>query len=301
MGFLLRAYMGTPKYDRNVGIDPSVWSTIAGFLEKDKPSPFSNAWLAAEVFQYEIPAEALPLGKDASDEILLNQCGISLVLFVLNKKGVHWTLLVYPVREDHKKRKLYHYDSYGGPDVGLAHIHKRTMLPHVRLIKGGLFHETIFDFDNAGSYKYFTNPTWTPEITGCRQTDWWSCGYISLGVLDILCRKTEADPATMSNPTIANMDPLQRNDIPIYKGSLREGEDLQNHVVAMLTKVKSWVELAAKPTVWKIQESGGRYANPEGSMKKKIDPTTTVIPINAVAVFKTNNTSWQPFSWDDYD
>ena len=269
MGYLLRSYLSVAKYDRSVVIDPFVWSTITGDLEKDKPSPFSNAWLAAEVFQYKIPAEALPLGTDASDEILLNQCGISLVIFVLNKLKSHWTLLVYPIRQQHDKRKLYHYDSYGGPRAGLAKIKERTEKPHVYLVKGGLFDKSIF--------RYLTNPTWTPTITRCHQTDTWSCGYISLGLLDILCRKAERDPASLSNPatTAANMDPLQINDIPKYSESLRRGEHLQKYVVDMLVTAQDWIRNVAEPTVWQIQEPEGHYTNPKGSHKKKIESIVT--------------------------
>ncbi len=299
MAYLLRSYLGTPKYDRSVVIDPFVWSVVARH-----PSPFPKVWLAAEVFQYKIPAEALPLGTDASDEILLNQCGISLVLFVLNEPDSHWTLLVYPIREDHSKRKLYHYDSYGDPDAGLARIEKRTMLPHVRLVKGGLFDETIFDFDDAGFYKYFTNPTWEPGITGCQQTDWWSCGYISLGVLDILCRKTERDPDAMSNPTTATMDPLQQNDIPKYGRSRRGKEDLQKYVIDMLASVQAWVKVIGKPTVWQIQEPLGNYMNTEGGVKKKLKSSTTSSSVVSSessllgnAKFKTVVDSANPRQW----
>ena len=294
MAYLLRAYLGTPKYDRSVVIDPFVWSVVARH-----PTPFSKVWLAAEVFQYKIPAEALPLGTDASDEILLNQCGISLVLFVLNDLGHHWTLLVYPVRQDHSQRKLYHYDSYGKPDADLEPVHERTQEPHVRLVEAGLFHKDIFYIDNDGSYKYFVNPTWKPKITRCRQTDGWSCGYISLGVLDILCRKAERYPASMSNPTTTITDPLQKNDIPIYEKT-RGGTDLQSYVSDMLTMAQMWVEAVGKPTVWQIQEPLGNYINMEGGVKKKIKSTSSVVASEASlgnATFRTATTAEDSNQW----
>ena len=220
MGYILRVYLGVGKYDRSVVIEPLVWHETAIEVSKAitegltaRPAKW---WLAAEIFQYKIPAEALPLGTDESDKILLNQCGISLVLFILNQVAHHWSLLAYPVRRRPNQRRLYHYDSQKNKDLDATRGF--TQEPHVRLVEGGLFDKHIFDKDGtSGKYKYFATPGWEPEDLNCKQPKNWECGYMTVGLIDVLCRKTEVNPDNMSNPVSnddKHMNPLQPGDIP---------------------------------------------------------------------------------------
>jgi len=261
MGYILRVYLGVGKYDRAVVVDPLIWHNtalgVSQAIDKGLPARPAKWWLSAEIFQYKIPAEALPLGTDASDRILLNLCGISLVLFVLNTEKFHWSLLAYPIRKDSTQRKLYHYDSTGRPS--LQYTKYLTEQRHVRLVEGGLFSRDIF--------KYFANPTWGPQDLGCKQPEGWECGYMALGILDILCRKTEANPASMSNPSGGKperWDPLQIRDIPKFPGISTSGS-LAKYMNNFLSNAKEWANKVGKATVWQIQEPADSYADHRGA------------------------------------
>ena len=301
MGYILRVYLAVDKYDRTAVINPWTWITTAQI--RFGPNRASKSWLAAEIFKYKIPPSALPLGTDESDRILLNQCGISLILFILNEKDHHWTLLAYPVRKNPAQRKLYHYDSLSS-FAPLSTIQTRSEHPDNRLVKGGLFSIDIFDtIDGRPSkYKYFTNPSWSSKTLSCKQPSGWRCGYMALGVIDILCRKTEHDPSSMTNPQGSNLDPLQLVDIPDYTKRTRVTGDLANYMDDILTKSKGWVKDVARKTVWKVLESSSDYVDGRGADAPDNNPPSsinnTIPPISAV--FKAN-TSWQSFSWDDYD
>ncbi len=286
MGYILRVYLAVPQYDRTVVIDPHVWTSV---VSRDKAPP--NWWLAAEVLQYKIPAEALPLGTDASDKILLNQCGISLVLFLMNQKNRHWSLLAYPVRKDPTKRRLYHYDS--GAEKTPRKIKTLTEQPRVKFVAGGLFSENIFNVEKKSSkYLYVTNPGFTPFELGCKQPSGWRCGYIAIGIVDILCRKTERYPARMNDPASLepeDMDPLQLRDIP---SSETTHYPLADYVDDLLTEAKEWVDNVALLTVWRIREPATAYVHTKTIKKSKSNSGTTT-PI----ISHRGNSA--PFSFDD--
>ncbi len=291
MGYILRVYLAVPQYDRIVVIDPHVWTSVVAL---HKPPP--NWWLAAEVFQYKIPPEALPLGTDASDKILLNRCGISLVLFLMNQEDRHWSLLAYPVRKDPTKRRLYHYDS--GADKNTWKIQSLTEQPRVQVVARGLFSSDIFDTreDDPMKHLYVTNPGFQPRALGCKQPSGWRCGYIAIGIVDILCRKTEANPNHMNNPATLDskdMDPLQPEDIPTSAGTTTAAKHrIADYVDSLLKEAKAWADNVALLTVWRIREPATAYVHTKKNPKPK--------PVPISAVFEAN-TSWQSFSWDDYD
>ncbi len=296
MGYILRVYLAVSQYDRTVVIDPHVWTSVVSMV---KPPP--NWWLAAEVFQYKIPPAALPLGTDASDKILLNHCGISLVLFLLNQHDGHWSLLAYPVRKDPTKRRLYHYDS--GADKNTWQIQSLTEEPRVKVVAGGLFSNNIFDTrkDDSMKHLYVKNPGFQPRALGCKQPHGWRCGYIAIGIVDILCRKTEANPNHMSNPATLEpkyMDPLQPEDIPTSAGTTTAAAHrIADHVDSLLEEAKGWVDNVALLTVWRIREPATAYVHTKTITKSKSKLSGSSI---ISAVFEAN-TSWKSFSWDDYD
>ena len=311
MGYILRVYLAVGKYDRTAVIDPWIWITTAHMRVAPGKRP-SKSWLSAEIFQYKIPPSALPFGTDESDRILLNQCGISLILFILNLKDAHWTLLVYPVRKDPTKRKLYHYDSLGS-FTRLSRIQERTEQVDNKLVEGGLFSIDIFDRikGRPRKYKYFTNPSWSSETLSCEQPRGWRCGYMALGIIDILCRKTERDPSSMTNPQGPNSDPLQLVDIPDYPMRTGVPGDLANYMDNILTKSKEWVKNVARKTVWKVLESSSDYVDGRGADAPDNPPPSinTIPPISAV--FESNTSQQQtlfsyrensaPFSFDEED
>ena len=248
MSYVFKVYLSANSYDNVAIADADAWHEartriVAAEGMSDRlrgRAPLPNIpsipawWISSEIFSYLIPSEALPLGTPASDTIL-RRCGIEMVLVVLNHDNVHWSTLAYPLRADSKNRGLYHYDS--SSDKSPAGVAKLMNKINARFFDLGLFDPSIA--------QHIIVPK---GVKGCpRQRDGWSCGYVSMTMVDAIARKTASNPGIfLDDPTLF---PFHKDDLP--------SSPLGDATSSILNVAKKWGTEVALETVWKWVQPGG--------------------------------------------